>query len=230
MKSLNNCFYRVLSGIALTAAVASAGAIPQGPSTYLYNLSLPTFTNNSPDGGTFNFEFSWLGPLEFNAPPNSSCVDGCPVNGTIPGSPQAGYVYNGALSDFTATTGPTACSTSPSGGCAQVDLTFTQQAFQLPLGGGPGSFAPPTLTFTLIEPDAFWATTGFQNFPSNMDSTGVGAGYVFSGGAPVQQALLDCTNCSVQTTAAPEPGSSTLVLAGLAGCLLVLCRRVRRTA
>ena len=221
-------YLRIASLIFATVAAAAAGQVSQGPSTYIYDLSLPTFDANDNPNGTFDFQFSWLGPLQYNAPDGSLCPNGCPVTGTTPGSPEPFFFYNPSLSDFTATTTPAACSSSPSGGCSQVDLAFTEEeTTDLP---GGNSFLPPTITFTLVEPDSFWATLGFQTFPANLDgANGIGASYVFSGGAPADLGSIACENCSVDTSTTPEPATSILILGGLAGFILTMRRFSSRT-
>lgn len=214
-------------------AVSSAMAIiTTGPKEWVYDLTLPTFTGETPDGGNFNFEFDWLGALQFNAPPNSSCPLGCPLG--TPGTPEAGFSYSGM--SFTSAD-PTGCGA----GCAEVLISFSQAPpVTLPLINRSlvdQSASDLTLTFTLLEPDSFWSTMGFQNFANNQGNVAIGAGYAFSGGILINGQLtgqatseIGCSaNCSVDTSTVPEPGSPLLMLAGLtglAGLMAVIRRRL----
>ena len=208
-------YFRIASLIFATVAIAAAArTVPQGPSTNIYDLSLATFDGNDNPNGTFDYQFSWLRPLEYNehnAPAGSLCPDGCPVTGTTPGSPQPFFFYNPSLSDFTATTSRSECSSSPSAGCSQVDLAYTEQQ--------------STIAFTVVEPDSFWSTPGFQTFSANTNgASGIGASYVFAGGLPADLASIACGTCSLNASSTPGPATSILILGGLAGFILTLRR------
>jgi hypothetical protein len=78
------------------------------------------------------------------------------------------------------------------------------------------------VVFAMVEPNEFWATLGPQTFlsadPPTVASPGAGWNYVPG---------LDpgCTNCSVNTSAIPEPGAFGLLATSLSGLILMLRRR-----
>ena len=151
------------------------------PPTYEYVISVPAIVSgveSTPDQG--EFFFSWVGPLQFNAAPNTACPVGCY---SLFGGPKPGYTGSIAFTaDLTLSE-------------AEVLLTYTD----------PNN-SSNTVTFSFVEPDSFWATTGFAaSFPSAQ--TGEGASFAIGGVDP------PCASCSLETSIAstPEPGSWTLL-------------------
>ena len=233
MKTVSRKFY-LLAPIAL--ALAASGTM-SAQATYTYTLNLPDISGGiENDGSFFQYEFSWLGPLEFNAPAGSSCPTGCPVSGTTPGVPAPGYFYGGV--SFTASTGAAACSGSPSGGCSEIDLSY----FSPPTastGSGLNSIVTDSfIGFRLIEPDSFWLnpTTNVFFTGNTLGESGVGASFLVgfanppvglsSAAAPSE---FGCSQCSVSIAATPEPGTWLLLAGSLAALGLVLGRRALRT-
>ncbi len=201
-----NFRYAAMAALAFAAA-GTMSAITAGPQNYTYDLTLPTIANGvEVDSTTFDFQFSWgPGPLKFDAADNTSCPLGCPVNGTTPGTPAPDYSYSGMF--FTASTAEGCATAAPADGCAEVVIPFTDS-----LGD--------TITFTLIEPDSFWAAGGAATFGQG-DGSGIGASWVQSlAGADADDP--PCTSCSVFTTlsaanvATPEPASWLLLAGSLA--------------
>jgi hypothetical protein len=230
MKTVLRKFY-LLAPIAL--ALAAAGTMP-AQQTYTYTLNLPDIAGFSEnDSSFFQYEFSWLGPLEYNAPAGSSCPTGCPVTGTTPGSPAPGFSNSGVL--FTASTNAVACSSSPSGGCSEVDLSY----FSAPSGStSPGTnpiIADNFIGFRLIEPDSFWLNPTSNLFFANnpLGESGVGASILVGFLNPpllgsVAPEEFGCNECSVSIAATPEPGTWLLLAASLAAVGVVFGRRTLR--
>jgi hypothetical protein len=181
-------------------------AAPSGTQDYTYDLSLPSITigdvATENDSALFDVEFSWLGPEMYNAGPNTSCPLGCPVDGTTPGSPAAGFSLAGFT--FTASTGEDCATAEPADGCGEVIVNFQDAASD-------------QITYTLIEPDVFWSTSGADTFASG-DGIGTGASWVYVPSGTSELPDPGCTLCSVTTTAtaaAPEPGTWLLLAGGL---------------
>jgi hypothetical protein len=214
---------RVSAALMVFIGLSAGGTMTaQAASTYEYTLTLPTFTFTpgitENDQSTFQVEFSWLGPLEFNAPSGSDCPEGCPIG--TPGSPAPGYSYSGI--GFTASATNALCSGSPSQGCSEVDINFTQSPVQSqPL---VNSFTPPSISFALIEPDSFWAASGVHPFDTG-NGLDFGANWAFT--SNVTNVDPGCTGCSISTNvieAAPEPASPVLFVTAMAGLMLALRR------
>ncbi|MGO9097809.1 MAG: hypothetical protein ACLQGV_21610 [Bryobacteraceae bacterium] len=114
------------------------------------------------------------------------------------GSPLPGYNFSGSV--FT---------TDPSDTDPEVVLAYSD---------GSGDL----IVFAMMEPNSFWATLGPQNFASADPPTvaSPGAGWEYLPG-------LDpgCLNCSVNTSATPEPGAFGLLASSLGGLILMLRRR-----
>jgi hypothetical protein len=231
MKTVFRKFY-LLAPIAL--ALAAAGTM-SAQATYTYTLNLPDISGTSEnDASFFQYEFSWLGPLEYNAPAGSSCPTGCPVSGTTPGVPAPGFSYNEV--SFTSSTGAAACSGSSSGGCSEVDLFYDSEPLGSTATGVTSIIAVGTIEFRLIEPDSFWLTPGSSTFAGNsLGENGVGASFLVTG-IPTERTLEStpesaCGQCSVSiaSTATPEPGTWLLLAGGLAVLGVVLGRRTLRS-
>lgn len=79
-----------------------------------------------------------------------------------------------------------------------------------------------TLRDELTGPNSFWAKLGPQNVasaePPTVGSPGAGWDYVPGLDPP-------CANCSVNTSATPEPGAFGLLASSLGGLILMLRRR-----
>jgi hypothetical protein len=207
--------FAVLAVVALGAAsnMMASSIVALGPQDYIYDLSLPSIAFG--DGGAtendsthFDVEFSWLGPEMYNAADNTSCPMGCPVDGTTPGSPAAGFSLSSFL--FTASQGGDCAIAPPADGCGEVLVSFENTV-------------GASITYTLIEPDSFWKTSGTDTFAAG-DGVGSGASWLFVGGGSSELPAGDppCTSCSVTTTtvsAAPEPGSWLLLAGGLGAAI-----------
>ncbi len=234
MKTVSRKLF-LLAPIAL--ALAAAGTM-SAQATYTYTLNLPDISGVSEnDRSFFQYEFSWLGPLEFNAPDNSSCPTGCPVAGTTPGVPAAGFSYGGV--SFTASTGAVACSGSPSGGCSEVDLSYFSAPATSTSPGLDPIIASNFIGFRLIEPDSFWLNpaTNLSFADNTLGEDGTGASFLVGVSSPpallssVGPSEFGCSECSVSiaTTATPEPGTWLLLAGSLAVLGLVLGRRTLRS-
>lgn len=217
MKSHFAALVMIALGAASNMVAGSVIPVPTGPQDFTYDLSLPSITLGTTvaenDSVHFDVDFSWLGPEMFNAADNTECPLGCPVTGTTPGSPSAGFSFSGIA--FTASTAEDCATAPPADGCGEVIVRFAN------------TFGA-SITYTLIEPDSFWATGGGDTFAAG-DGVGSGASWIFQtpalelpGGDP------PCTSCSVTTTitsAAPEPGTWLLLAGGMAAAILVARRR-----
>jgi hypothetical protein len=99
-----------------------------------------------------------------------------------------------------------------------ADPTTTDPEVILRYSDGSGD----QIVFTMMEPNTFWATLGPQTFasmdPPTVASPGADWDY-FPGTDP------GCLNCSVNTSATPEPGSFGLLAISLGGLILMLRRR-----
>lgn len=188
--------------VALIACFSLAGAA-RADQIYTYEVNLPTIVNGMEvDSVTTQYEFSWVGPLKYNAGPNTACPTVCgPV---VPGaSVKAGYAFAGF--DFTAV-----------GGDAEAQINFSDFS-------GSDFSSSQTVTFSFIEPDSFWAQQGNGVAFASSDGTTPGASYSFNGGNDP-----GCTGCTVSISAsssAPEPSSTMLVLPGAVALFGSLRRR-----
>ncbi len=167
------------------------GSAAQAENIYTYTLNLPSIANGAElNGVTTQYQFSWIGPYIYNAPPNSACPTVCgPV---VPGSSvKAGYSFSGF--DFTA------------------DLALSDPEAQINFSSDLD--ASNTVTFSFIEPDSFWAQSGSNIAFTNSNGDGTGATFAIGGTDPA------CTNCTVsisQSSSTPEPCSSILLAGPLA--------------
>jgi hypothetical protein len=183
--------------------------------TFVYTLHLPDVTGGVENDQTITeYQFSWVGPLKFNAAPDSLCP-------TVCGAVDGGSVAARETFDH--------FSVISSGSDAVLDVLFSDFSAV--------EFANSnTVTFRFIEPDSFWAATGSVPFPTD------GSASFVIGTAPVQvqglqagssdTAGITCNGCSVDvadTAATPEPNTSAL-FAGALGALMFLMRKRLRTA
>jgi len=169
--------------------------------TFIYNIHLPNITDAGAedDSATTAYPFSWVGPLEFNAPAGSDCPTLCgpPLGTTV----NSNYFFDGF--SFTA-----------DGTDAEVLVQFAQ--FQ------PTIDLTKTIVFSFVEPDSFWSTTGTGlSFPA-VDGT---PNFSFLGGSAT--ACEGCTIDISEVASTPEPRSAIL-LAALVGIAGVLVQRRRR--
>jgi hypothetical protein len=212
----------VVLGAASNMMASSIVALPTGPQNFTYDLSLPSITvsggNATENDSThFDIQFSWLGQEMYNAGEGTACPLGCPVDGTTPGSPAAGFSFHDFA--FTASTSED-CALTPTGGCGEALVTFQN-------GGGD------EIVYSLIEPDLFWSTSGLHTFAAG-DGVGSGASWIYQtapaipGGTSELPGDPPCTSCSVTTSqspAAPEPGTWLLLTSGLGAAMFVSRRR-----
>jgi len=189
----------LLAGMVLVLAGAAA-ATTAPLLQYNYELSLPAISSGQEgSANTAQVDFSWIGPLRYNSPPNSLPPNCCQFIGT----PKAGeYPYQ---ITFTA-----------SGSDPEVIVTYSDFS-------GSDFSSSNTLTFTFIQPDSFWAVVGTQNFL--VDGSGT-ATFEVGGIDPNCQSCTLTTTTSVMAT--PEPSSLLLLSAGLAGFAGVIRRKVNR--
>ncbi len=179
------------------SAALPAWAISTVPSlpTYDYTLNLPEL---QPTDGGYQETGSTF-QLEFSwIGPMQTDSSGPLSCCTVLGSPVAGYNFSGSV--FT------------------TDLTDTDPEVILRYSDGSGDL----IVFAMMEPNSFWATLGPQTFASADPPTvaSPGAGWEYLPG-------LDpgCSNCSVNTSATPEPGAFGLAAISLTGLILTLRRR-----
>jgi hypothetical protein len=202
--------------LGLVACLLIAG-VARADSVYTYILQLPTINSSGQevDSGFTDYEFSWQGPLVYDAAPNTDCPTVCgPVT---PGSTvEDGYIFDG----FTFTS---------NGVDAEVQVKFIEPDIneaeaELGIEGNVEVCTECTkiITFTFVEPDSFWATQGTDiSFPSLGSA---GASFSVTG-------LADptCDKCTVDisaaATATPEPRSAILLVALLAAFGLVMRHR-----
>jgi hypothetical protein len=192
------------------------GGVARAESVYTYILQLPTINGSGQavDSGFTDYEFSWEGPLVYDAAPNTDCPTVCgPVT---PGSTvENGYIFDG----FTFTS---------DGVDAEVQVKFI--ASDIEAGGESGvegnvevcTDCTKTITFTFIEPDSFWATLGDDiSFPS---LGGAGASFTVLADPACDQCTVDI---SAASTATPEPRSSILLVSIMAAFGLVWRHRTQ---
>ena len=186
--------------LAFSGTAAAIGVISPPLPTYTYTLTLPTISAGlEVDSGFTDYAFSWVGPLRVDSPPDSACPTVC---GPVVAGASVKSTESFAGFSFTAF-----------GGDPEVNVMFSDFS-------GADFSQSNTVTFTFIEPDAFWATLGPQTFTT-------GASFAIGGNDP------GCSECSVQTTAAtptatPEPRSSILIATAMAGLALVSLHRRKR--
>jgi hypothetical protein len=162
------------------------------------------------DSAFTDYQFSWVGPLKFNAADNSACPTVCgPVT---PGS----TVTEGESFDT--------FSFTSSGSDAEVDVLFSDFS-------GDTFDDSNTVTFKFVESDAFWATPGSVTFPTD------GSASFVIGTAPPPQNLpseisssdtgspITCIHCSLDIQDTPEPSTSALFAGALGGLALLLRKR-----
>lgn len=202
-----------LAGFLLLAGAGGASA----QNNFTYTLSLPNVDFNACEGvsgegcgateddSTFTqYEFSWVGPLVYNAAPDTSCPTVC------------GPVVSGATvnSNYTFSTF-----------IFSGDPTLSQPVAEVQFVDGES-----TLTFYFDDPNSFWATPGSYTFGNNGTSELNYFETGFNGGAEsLEQGIINCNECSLAIAATPEPASSFLLATGLAVCLMLL-KRLRRSA
>jgi MYXO-CTERM domain-containing protein len=178
------------------------GGVARADQTYTYTIDLPSISGGAEVDSNFTqYAFSWVGPLMFNAAPNTACPTVCgPVTGgeTV----EDGYSFTGF--DFTA---DLALSD------AEAQINFSEDA-------DPSN----TITFSFIEPDSFWEAQGNDISFTGLD--GAGASFAIGGTDPV---CTGCTVSIAAVTTTPEPRSSILLAALLGGFGLAVRRRRRQS-
>jgi hypothetical protein len=173
-----------------------ASVVPLPLDTFTYTLTLPNITGGvEDDRGFTNYSFSWVGPLRFNSPDNSSCPTVCGPDAG--GSVKSSELFAGF--SFTA-----------SGSNPEVNVMFSDFS-------GPNFASSNTVTFTIIEPDAFWANIGGQTFDN--------ASFAIGGSDPACRECTVFTTTTTTTTTTPEPGYSILIAMLMAGVAAVALRR-----
>ena len=195
-------------GGSLLLSIARAFAdIPSSPPFYYqYQLTLPTIVGGTPDySQTFQYEFSNTGPLTYENPSGwLVCPIYCGPLGS-PGAPDP-TIYGNPYEDFN----------SINVGASGMDAVLTVE-----YGGfdcvGPCTFE--TITYTLTEPDSFWASLGQQTFDN--------ASITVVDGSLTENS--PCTQCVV-STATPEAGQWVPLVFLLSGLALTVRHRRRRAA
>jgi MYXO-CTERM domain-containing protein len=195
-----NSLYIALAACFLAGGVARADSIATDQ-VYTYTLDLPSISSGLEVDSNFTlYEFSWVGPLMFNAAPNTSCPTVC---GPVTGGETVKDGYSFAGFDFTA------------------DLALSEAEAQVNFSDGSGD----TVVFSFVEPDAFWATQGTDISFASLNE-GEGASFAIGGTDP---ACAECTVSIEGTAATPEPRSAILLVALLGVFGLVMRRRLAKT-
>ncbi len=186
------------------------------PPTYIYDLTLPSVSGGVENDSSFTgYSFSFAGPLVYNQAPGAFCPAVCGPD--VAGSTvKPGYTFYGFIN--TSGAGPTVFD-------PEIQVLFSDNSGAVD-SSGSNFYTSNTVTFTLIEPEAFWATPGAQSFAA-VDYPGDGASYSIGGTDP------PCTGCSLTTSTSsptPEPGYAWPMMAGMAGlaAALRLHRKRRR--
>ena len=102
---------------------------------------------------------------------------------------------------------PGTCVSGPDLGCASLVLVYADPQHDL-------------ITYTLIEPDSFWATIGQSQFDLNTETPpdGTGARIILPGGVEAP-----CNACFMDHTPTPEPRLLVVMLVGMLAAIVTRC-------